>query len=316
MFWNRIEESLPPGTAAYYEHGAAWNVPVSKKRLEFLSHCSHYIANSQAAAIILKEKWQVSSPITVVPNPLRPDVIITDTPKALSPSVPLRLGFIGRLVPVKGLFVALHTLKALRDRGVSATLTIAGVGPLEAIARQHSSALGISSSVTWKGCLDSVTDFYDSIDLLLVPSLREPLGLVSLEAAARGVPVIAAAVDGLPEAVLHGTTGICVSPTLMLSEAKDLVMFLDAIPDVIVNPVTKTLEPPKVSDPAHMADAIEFLLNNQDVYRLYSTNGMCHARSRADFPSYFDALSVVLEQPKSLLPEGERDSSLASQHAP
>lgn len=294
VFWNRIEASPPPGSSVYYEHGAAWNVSVSKKRLHFLSHCSQCVANSHAAAIILKEKWHVTSPITLVPNPLRPDIAISEMPKSLLPHSPLRLGFIGRLVPVKGLFIALHTLKVLRDRGIDATLTVAGEGPIKATAQQHSSALGISSSVTWKGCLDTVTDFYDAIDILLVPSLREPLGLVSLEAAARGVPVIAAAVDGLPEAVLDGETGICVCPTLPLSNSHELVVFPDAIPDVVVNPVTQTIQSPKVIDPVHMAHAIERLLNDPETYRRCSVQGLCHARSRADFSSYYNALHSIL----------------------
>ncbi len=294
IYWNRIEEHSPPGMAAYYEHGAAWNVPVSKKRMKFLSRCSHMMANSNAAAVILKEKWDVHTPITVVANPLRPDISIRETPRALTSHRPLRLGFIGRLVPVKGLLVALHALKLLLARGIDATLSIAGVGPMKEIGRRRSHELGIEPSVHWMGCLDRVTDFYDGIDILLTPSIREPLGLVSLEAAARGVPVIAAAVDGLPEAVLNEKTGICVAPTLSIYEAKNLLISHKELPDCVVDMKTRTLVSPKVVDPQHCVEAIEQLLLDSKKYAQFSANALCHARERADFPLYFNTLHDIL----------------------
>jgi glycosyltransferase involved in cell wall biosynthesis len=297
-FWNRIEDSPPPGEAVYYEHGAAWNVKVSKKRLNFLSHCSRYIANSHAAALILQEKWHISSPITVIENPLRPDICIVDTPKTIASSHPIRLGFIGRLVPVKGLFVALHTLKTLIDRGVDASLFVAGVGQLEQAGKQRAAELGVSSSVIWKGCVDSVTEFYDSLDVLLVPSIREPLGLVALEAAARGVPVIASSVDGLPEAVLDGKTGLCVPPTLTVTQAHDILVFDDMLPDLVVDPIARVIQAPKVVNPSHFADAVERLVNDPALYKAFSMQGLCHAKSRADFHSYFNALQNILEYDK------------------
>lgn len=312
VFWNRIEERLPPGPAVYYEHGAAWNVAVTKKRKQFLSACSSCIANSHAAAVVLKEKWHINAPITVVPNPLRPDISIVDTPRAPSHLSSIHLGFIGRLVPVKGLFVALHALKILKDRGIAVTLSIAGVGPLETKAKQYASNMGIGDCVFWKGCVEVVTDFYDSIDILLVPSIREPLGLVSLEAAARGVPVIAAAVDGLPEGVLDGKTGICLQPTLKLEEAEEFLPSPGTLPDVVVDTASQTLVQPKVINPVDLADAIERLMNDPQCYGQYSLNGICHARSRADFHSYFNALQNILEYSDANNTEGEVDPSTDS----
>jgi glycosyltransferase involved in cell wall biosynthesis len=308
-FWNRIEEASPPGNAVYYEHGAAWNVPVSKKRMKFLSNCTAYIANSNAAATILKDKWQVKLPITVIPNPLRPDICVAESPKALSRTHPLSLGFIGRLVPVKGLFVALHTLKCLIDRGIPASLTIAGVGPVESQARHQARILGIDQYVLWKGCLECVSDFYDGIDILIVPSIREPLGLVALEASARGVPVVAAAVDGLPEAVLDGISGLCVSPSLTVLQAREMALATDPLPDLVVDAAANALLPPKILNPSHCADAIEKIINDTSLYTKLSSGGICHAKSRADFHSYFNALQNILECKQTDSTDGEDSSS-------
>ena len=60
--------------------------------------------------------------------------------------------------------------------------------------------------------------FYRDIDCLLHAPLTEAFGLVAIEAASLGCPVIAAAVDGLPEAVADGVSGYTVAPTLPLAE--------------------------------------------------------------------------------------------------
>ena len=52
-----------------------------------------------------------------------------------------------------------------------------------------------------------LSTYYRASDLVVVPSKSESFGLVALEAAARGTPVIAASVGGLQDLVLHGITG-------------------------------------------------------------------------------------------------------------
>jgi glycosyltransferase involved in cell wall biosynthesis len=296
VFWNRIESSLPPGPAIYYEHGGAWNVTPTKDRRAFLANCAHVVANSGAAAIILKEKWNVTQPIHVIPNPLRPDISIVDAPRTALSERAVRLGCIGRLVPVKGMEVALHAVKALLDRGVNVTLSIAGTGPLEATTRALAHRLGITDAVIWSGRQTFVTPWYDAIDILLVPSIREPLGLVALEAAARGVPVIAASVDGLPEAVLDNRTGLCLTPTIPLSAARDLISDIETLPDTVVDPVSRQLRSPLVVNPSAYADAIELLINDPTRYTQYSAHAIIHAQGRSDFAAYYSALNEVFER--------------------
>ena len=54
--------------------------------------------------------------------------------------------------------------------------------------------------------------FWNSVDIAVVPSLSESFGLVALEALACGVPVIATAVGGLKEVVVDGECGLLVPP--------------------------------------------------------------------------------------------------------
>ena len=64
--------------------------------------------------------------------------------------------------------------------------------------------------VHWLGRRNNVEDYMNVIDLCVVPSVREPLGLVALEALAAGTPVVATRTGGWPESVQHGENGLLV----------------------------------------------------------------------------------------------------------
>jgi len=292
VYWNRIEDRPPPGKALYYEHGATWTLSPTKKRKKFLDSCSHFLANSRAAACMLREKWELDRPIHVVPNPLRPDLPIAEKHRQLSSTTPLRLGFLGRLVPIKGLLVAIQTLKELKNSGIEATLSIAGEGPERRYAEKLSKKLGVSSSVLWCGSVSDIASFFDTIDMLLVPSIREPLGLVALEAAASAVPVVASEVDGLPEVIENGTTGITVAPSIEISDAGDLIGGKEGFPDQVV--FQKGITEPKVVDPKLYARAIISLCDS-DTYSSMSKKSLESVRDRVNFSSYCDILENHLQ---------------------
>ena len=66
--------------------------------------------------------------------------------------------------------------------------------------------------VTWLGLRYNVQDYMAALDLSIVPSLAEPLGLVALESLAAGTPVVASNVGGLPEIVKPHINGLLVPP--------------------------------------------------------------------------------------------------------
>lgn len=99
-------------------------------------------------------------------------------------------GFLGQLNPNKGLDVLLDAAAE-----VGASVVVAGRGPLAARARAEAEHRGWVEGA-------ELERFFADIDCLVVPSVwAEPAGLVVVEAAARGVPVIASASGGLPEYV-------------------------------------------------------------------------------------------------------------------
>jgi glycosyltransferase involved in cell wall biosynthesis len=120
----------------------------------------------------------------------------------------LRLGFVGRLAPTKGLETFIDGLLGLDRRDW--TLKIAGKG--EASYEAELKRRYENAQVQFLGFVDPIA-LYQDIDLLAVPSLwEEPLATVILEAYRSGVPVLTARRGGLPELVEHERTGLVYDP--------------------------------------------------------------------------------------------------------
>ncbi len=121
--------------------------------------------------------------------------------------------FVGRLQPLKGADLAVRALDELADRRT--TLVIVG-GPsgrdgAAEVAALHTlvAELGLEHRVRFVAPRphDQLADFYRAADVCVVPSRTESFGLVALEAAACGTPVVAANVGGLRFLVDDGVTG-------------------------------------------------------------------------------------------------------------
>ena len=144
--------------------------------------------------------------------------------------------FVGRIQPLKGLHLAISCLAELGDP--RATLVVVGGpsgpdGPAE-LERLHERArsCGVTDRVRFVSPQphDRLTEYYRAADVCLVPSRTESFGLVALEAAACGTPVVAANVGGLRSLVDDGITGYLVDGRNPVDYA-DPVARLLAAPD-------------------------------------------------------------------------------------
>jgi colanic acid/amylovoran biosynthesis glycosyltransferase len=127
---------------------------------------------------------------------------------------PLRILNVGRLVPVKGQAVLLEAVALARGRGIDVEVTIVGDGPLRDSLRDAARDLGVGDVVEFTGSVgqDDIAAHYRNADLFCLPSLREGVPVVLMEAMATGVPVIASRIMGIPELVEDDVTGLLVPP--------------------------------------------------------------------------------------------------------
>ena len=122
----------------------------------------------------------------------------------------------GRVQPLKGHELAIRALAELHAmRGWAPLLVVAGeatpgdsgfAGELRRLAAE----LGVAADVRFVGALhqDELADLFAAADLTIVPSFSETFGLVALESAASGTPVLAYRAGGLRESVSEGTSGL------------------------------------------------------------------------------------------------------------
>jgi len=144
--------------------------------------------------------------------------------------------FVGRIQPLKGVDVAVRALAELTTIHPDALLVIVGGasgldGPSEQIhVRRLVDELGLADRVRFVDPQPHhlLSTYYRAADVCLVPSRSESFGLVALEAAACGTPVVAADVGGLSTLVEHGETGFLVDSRDPVAHADALASVLDA----------------------------------------------------------------------------------------
>jgi glycosyltransferase involved in cell wall biosynthesis len=118
---------------------------------------------------------------------------------------------VGRLTEQKGINYLLEAWAQVHPVLPQAVLIIAGDGPLRDSLKQQAAPLG--ESVRFLGWRTDGPTIMADCDTLVLPSLWEGFGLVTLEAMALSRPVIASRVGALPEIVLNGETGLLVPPS-------------------------------------------------------------------------------------------------------
>jgi glycosyltransferase involved in cell wall biosynthesis len=117
---------------------------------------------------------------------------------------------VGRLTPQKGLETLIEAAPKVARAVPDAGFLIVGDGPLRAGLERAARASG--AGVVFAGERRDVQDLMRGARALALPSVYEGLPLVALEAMACGLPVVASGVDGVPEAVEDGETGVLVPP--------------------------------------------------------------------------------------------------------
>lgn len=137
------------------------------------------------------------------------------------------VGSVGLLEERKGIEYMIRAVPIVLQSVPDCHFVVVGDGPLKSDLEQLSRELGVSNSVTFLGWRDDAKTLAGMFDVLCHPSLSEPLGLVLLEAMAHAKPVVATAVQGIPEVVVNGETGLLVPPTDPAAVAEALLQIIE-----------------------------------------------------------------------------------------
>lgn len=139
------------------------------------------------------------------------------------------VGTAARLLPLKAVDVLLRGFAGYLPRArLQAKLVIAGAGPLEYELKQLASSLKLAERVVFAGFREDMPAVMGSFDVFALASLREPFGMVVVEAMAAGKPVVATNAGGVPELVDDGATGILIPPKRPDAVTQALIRLEDA----------------------------------------------------------------------------------------
>lgn len=123
---------------------------------------------------------------------------------------PITIGVVSRLESIKGMDLVVPAFVKVKAIHPDVRLLIVGDGTLRGQMEQQVQTSGISDSVEFVGRQpqEALPQYYDRIDILLMPSRSEGFGLTAIEGMARGCVVVASRVGGLPEVVREGEVGL------------------------------------------------------------------------------------------------------------
>ena len=201
-----------PGPVNRAIHSVEWWLTYEARRVVT---CSAYMRDQVRELFLLPHEK-----VDVVPNGIDIDHWSADVARVaalratLAPNGEPLLVFAGRLEYEKGVHTVLQALPRLRRRHPGLRLVIAGAGTHQAELREQVRTLRVGRAVTFMGFLDpdDLAVLAAAADAALVPSIYEPFGMVALECAAAGTPLVVADTGGLREFVDDGATGLRFPP--------------------------------------------------------------------------------------------------------
>ena len=144
----------------------------------------------------------------------------------------INVGAVGRLNKQKGFDILIEAWSKIKAENTR--LMIAGEGEEREILQKQINKSGLSEQISLIGNVKDMPAFYQSLNLLVMPSRWEGLGIAALEAGACGVPVVASAVDGLGD-IINENTGWSLVP----NDSQELAKILQETLSQLNSEVTK-----------------------------------------------------------------------------
>lgn len=137
------------------------------------------------------------------------------------------IGIVSRLSEIKGHLYLIRAMRYILEKIPSAQLIIIGEGRMKKALLKLIQDLNMGRNVFLIPSLSDKYLMFSLIDVFVLPSLEEGLGLVILEAMAGGIPVVASEVGGIPEIIKNGENGLLVLPRDEKGLAEAIIKILE-----------------------------------------------------------------------------------------
>lgn len=205
------------GTAVVYQvHGGSLPLDFMKPRfarafLRWTLRWPDVVVVLARAELEAYRQFVPEQTIALLPNGIDCNAYARYSRPAVDPQAPLRLAYIGRVAPAKGLGETLEALHMLQKRGIHTRFSIGGSGPEEARLRAKTKELDLKD-VEFVGPVygDEKARLLSQTDVLMLPSYSEGLPYALLEGMAAGAVPVATPVGAIPDVVIDGLHGLLV----------------------------------------------------------------------------------------------------------
>jgi glycosyltransferase involved in cell wall biosynthesis len=137
------------------------------------------------------------------------------------------VGTVTVLTPVKGVSHLIEAARMVCKRHPRALFVIVGDGPLRPSLERMVHELGLMGRVVFWGLRRDVREVLSIMDVFVLPSISEGMGLSLMEAMAMERPVVASRVGGVPELVMEGDSGVLVPPADPVQLAEGILWCLE-----------------------------------------------------------------------------------------
>jgi glycosyltransferase involved in cell wall biosynthesis len=280
---------LPSSNIIFHEHGAAWNVKTQQQLNVYKANANlakKIIINSIATKQVLIKRFKIRK------NKLKLAYYGFKDPNIKKKNmykINTKVGFIGRLESVKGAHSLIEAANLLKDESI--VFYIAGDGHLEKDLKKLSKK---NNKIKFIGNVLNPLKFIKNLDILVVPSIREPLGIVNIEAGLCKVPVIATNIDGIPEVITNNYSGILINPTKKITLKQQRNQ--PPLPDIVINPNNYKLTEPRQLDSKILSNSILFLSKNKRLRLRYGLQLYQHVKKRFSMENYFKEIEEIYKK--------------------
>ncbi|WP_244847059.1 MULTISPECIES: glycosyltransferase family 4 protein [unclassified Caballeronia] len=214
-----------------------------------------------------QEKIFIPCQAAALPRSFSPETVVDDRLAHRQGNKPVFL-FVGRLSAEKGIDTLVDAFKQLRKNVPNAELRIVGTGPLGDDLKKQVAEAGLQDAVHFLGSLqdEPLSREYFGATCMVLPSKREPWGLVTNEALSHGCPVVVSESCGcVPELVVEGVSGYSFPAGDVASLHRTMLKSLEAFADTAgvakrCTDVIQRFDPPSAA--ANIARGCALLLTN------------------------------------------------------